>query len=448
MKRDLTRGNVTVSLLMFACPMILGNLLQQLYNIVDTWVVGRYVGADALAAAGSAYALMTFLTSVLTGLCMGSGAMLSYYFGRGDAKMLRSCMLSSFVLVGGLSLALNLLVYMLKKPILHLLRIPEELCGLMERYVSIVFLGIFFVFLYNFFAFTLRAVGNSFVPLIFLGIASLVNVGFDLYFVLVLHAGLEGAAWATVMAQALSGVGLGLYTWRKEPRFRFSLKEFLAEDKQMKEILRFSSVTSAQQSVMNFGILLVQGLVNSFGKNTMAAFAAAVKIDTFAYMPAQEFGNAFSIFISQNYGAGERERLKKGVSRACVVSVSFCLLISAGVFGLARHLMLIFVKGSEAEIIETGIEYLRIEGAFYLGIGVLFLLYGYFRGIHRPELSLLLTVISLGTRVMLAYLLAAIPEIGVHGIWWAIPIGWALADLTGILLIKRAPIDTDLRTGA
>ena len=369
MKRDLTKGNVTASLLLFACPMILGNLLQQLYNIVDTWVVGRFVGADALAAVGSAYSLMTFLTSVLIGLCMGSGALLSYYSGRGDGRKLRSCMMSSFVLVGLISLGLNLLVFVMKDPILYLLRIPEELFDLMGRYVSIVFVGIFFVFLYNFFAFVLRAVGNSVVPLVFLGLASVMNVVLDVYFVLGLDAGLEGAAWATVAAQVFSGVGLGIYTWVKESRFRFSLREFLAEEKPLREILRFSVVTSAQQSVMNFGILMIQGLVNSFGKSVMAAFAAAVKIDTFAYMPAQEFGNAFSIFVSQNYGAGEKGRLKKGTERAFGVSAGFCVVISAVVFGLAKYLMLIFVKKSEIQIIEIGMEYLRIEGAFYMGIG-------------------------------------------------------------------------------
>ncbi len=416
MKRDLTKGNVTASLLLFACPMILGNLLQQLYNIVDTWVVGRFVGADALAAVGSAYSLMTFLTSVLIGLCMGSGALLSYYSGRGDGRKLRSCMMSSFVLVGLISLGLNLLVFVMKDPILYLLRIPEELFDLMGRYVSIVFVGIFFVFLYNFFAFVLRAVGNSVVPLVFLGLASVMNVVLDVHFVLGLDAGLEGAAWATVAAQIFSGVGLGIYTWVKEPRFRFSLREFLAEEKPLREILRFSVVTSAQQSVMNFGILMIQGLVNSFGKSVMAAFAAAVKIDTFAYMPAQEFGNA--------------------------------VVISALVFGLAKYLMLIFVKKSEIQIIEIGMEYLRIEGAFYMGIGILFLLYGYFRGVNRPGVSLLLTVVSLGTRVLLAYVLAGIPKIGVHGIWWAIPIGWGLADAVGILLMRKAVTGTDLQTSA
>lgn len=196
---------------------------------------------------------------------------------------------------------------------------------------------------------------------------------------------MEGAAWATVTAQAIAGLGLSAYTWCREPRLRVSLNKLRRGEKPVREILQFSLTTSAQQSVMNFGILMVQGLVNSFGTCVMAAFAAAVKIDTFAYMPAQEFGNAFSVFASQNYGAGEKERLKKGMKSAFAVSAVFCLAISAAVYGAARHLMRIFVRGSESEIIRVGMEYLRIEGVFYVGIGMLFLLYGYFRGVNRPE---------------------------------------------------------------
>ncbi len=182
---------------------------------------------------------------------------------------------------------------------------------------------------------------------------------------------------------------------------------------------------------------MVQGLVNSFGMEVMAAFAAAVKIDTFAYMPAQEFGNAYSIFVSQSFGAGNGKRLREGTRSAFRVSTLFCVLISAGVFLFADNLMRLFVKGEEMQILAIGRQYLRIEGAFYVGIGVLFLLYGYFRGINRPGVSLLLTVVSLGSRVALAYMLAAVPAIGVAGIWWAIPIGWALADGVGLLWMGR-----------
>lgn len=437
MKQDLTKGNVTKALLLFALPMILGNLLQQCYNIADTWVVGRYVGADALAAVGSAYTLMTFLNSVLIGLCMGSGAIFSYYYGREDKQKLLACTRTAFVMIGGIALGISILVQLLTDPVLKLLRTPESLYAMTKSYVMIVFGGIFFVFLYNYFAFLLRAVGNSVVPLCFLGIASVLNIVLDLYFVIELQWSLQGAAAATVLSQVFSGVGLGIYTWWKEPQFRFSLKDFWQGEKPVGEICQYSMMTCAQQSVMNFGILMVQSLVNSFGAAVMAAFAAAVKIDTFAYMPAQEFGNAYSIFISQNFGAGQRERIKEGTRKAFCVSAVFCSVIACLVVLFARYLMLIFVEPGETEIIAIGVQYLHIEGTFYVGIGMLFLLYGYFRGVNRPGVSLLLTVVSLGTRVLLAYVLSAIPAVGVTGIWWSIPIGWVLADGMGIALKNK-----------
>lgn len=437
MNRDLTKGNVTKSLLMFAGPMILGNLLQQCYNIADTWVVGKFVGADALAAVGSSYALMTFLNSLLIGLCMGGGAVFSYYIGKGEREKVRSCARTAFVMIGVLAAALTVLSQVLIHPILILLRTPAELYEMTRDYLAVVFWGIFFIFLYNYFAFLLRALGNSVAPLYFLGAASALNIALDLFFVCSLGRGLVGAAEATVIAQAVSGLGLGGYLWIKEPYFRFSFIGFWRGEKPVGEICRYSLMTGMQQSVMNFGILMVQSLVNSFGPAVMAAFAATVKIDTFAYMPAQEFGNAYSIFISQNYGAGQRERVKQGTKKAMTVSAVFCGVISILVFTLARFLMLIFVDAGEGEILEIGMGYLRIEGAFYIGIGILFLLYGYFRGVNRPGVSLVLTVISLGTRVALAYILAAHPAVGVLGIWWAIPIGWALADVTGIVLMRR-----------
>ena len=205
----------------------------------------------------------------------------------------------------------------------------------------------------------------------------------------------------------------------------------------LKEISHFSFLTCVQQSVMNLGILMVQGCINSFGTVIMAAFAAAVKIDSFAYMPVQDFGNAFSTYVAQNYGAGQTDRIRKGIRTAFVCVLLFCILITSLVCLFARPLMLIFVDASEAAILDAGVQYLYIEASFYIGIGILFMLYGYYRAVGRPGISVVLTVISLGTRVVLAYTLSAIPSIGVIGIWISVPIGWFLADLTGILLYRH-----------
>ena len=231
----------------------------------------------------------------------------------------------------------------------------------------------------------------------------------------------------------LAGVGIAGYSLLREPLSRPG-KGARVRPATLVSILTYAAATGAQQSVMNFGILMVQGLVNSFGTAVMAAFAAGVKIDTLAYMPAQEFGNAYSLFISQNYGAGNTRRIQAGTRSAIVLVIGFCALVSAGVWLLAPNLMGIFIQEQETQALAVGVRYLRIEGACYVGIGVLFLLYGYFRAVGRPRISLVLTIISLGTRVALACGFA--PLWGVEAIWWAIPIGWALADITGLVLQK------------
>lgn len=432
MQRSLTQGPITRNMLLFALPLMCGNLLQQMYNIADTWVVGRFLGADALAAVGSSYTLMTFLTSIVLGLCMGSGAVISMQYGGGEEARMRQSVFQSFALIAGISLAVNLLVYLGLNGILWVLRVPVEIRPLMKQYLVMIFGGIFATFLYNYFANLLRAIGNSMVPLVFLAVSSILNVVLDLVCVLVLHWGVQGAAIATVFSQFVSGVGIGLYTLKQFPELCPRREDCKWDKHNLGTILNLSVMTSVQQSIMNFGILMVQGLVNSFGTSVMAAFAAGVKIDTLAYMPAQEFGNAYSIFISQNYGAGNHQRIRRGTHSAVLLVLCFCLVISGAVWLLAPRLISIFIDPHEIQTLEVGVQYLRVEGACYVGIGILFLLYGYFRGVERPKISLLLTVISLGTRVLFAYTFA--PCFGVKAIWWAIPLGWILADGTGWLL--------------
>ena len=433
MNQDLTRGPVMGSMLRFAVPMILGNLLQQCYNIADTLIVGKYLGSNALAAVGSSFTLMTFLTSILLGLCMGSGTVFSIRFGRQDEKGLKEGVYASFVLIAGLTLLLNILAFVCLDGIRWFLRVPAEVWDGMREYLMIIFCGITATFLYNYFASFLRAIGNSVVPLIFLAFSAILNIALDLWFVLGLERGIAGAAEATIIAQYLSGIGIAVYTMLRCPLLRSSKIPCRVRWTCIKEIAGFSVLTCIQQSVMNLGILMVQGLVNSFGPAIMAAFAAAVKIDAFAYMPVQDFGNAFSTFIAQNYGARKEDRIRSGLKGAVFLSAAFCILVSAAVWIFARPLMGLFVDAAEAEVIYEGIRYLHIEGAFYCGIGCLFLLYGLYRALGRPGMSVILTVVSLGTRVALAYLLSALPGIGVAGIWWSVPIGWFLADLAGIL---------------
>jgi putative MATE family efflux protein len=433
MNKDLTQGPVMRTMLCFAVPMILGDLLQQCYNVADTLIVGQFLGKNALAAVGSSFTLMTFLTSILLGLCLGSGAVFSIRFGQRDETGLQEGVYASFVLIGVLALVLNAAAIACLDWLQVFLRVDDSVWGMMRDYLAVVFCGIFATFLYNYFASFLRAVGSSVIPLVFLAVSTVLNIVLDLWFVLGLNRGVSGAAEATVIAQYVSGIGIAVYTWIRYPQLRPVRGRFRVRWSCIREIGGFSVLTCVQQSIMNLGILLVQGLVNSFGPTVMAAFAAAVKIDAFAYMPVQDFGNAFSTFIAQNYGARQERRIRAGLRGAVCAAAGFSAAVSALVCVFARPLMGLFVSSGEAEILAEGVRYLRIEGSFYCGIGCLFLLYGLYRALGRPGMSVVLTVISLGTRVALAYALSAIPALGTAGIWLSVPIGWALADAAGLL---------------
>lgn len=427
----LTEGNITRALIKFSIPMILGNLLQQLYNVADTFIVGHYIGTDALAAVGSSFTIMTFLTSIILGLCMGGGILFSMFYGAKQLDKMKTSFFVSFVGIGIFSIGLEIVCLLAIDLILNFMNIPRDIFTDTHQYLFIIFLGLVFTFIYNYFSSLLRALGNSKIPLIFLALASIINIGLDIYLVAEVAMGVAGAAVATLIAQAFSAIGIMLYVFLSQKELLPQRKHWHFEREIFEKIKAYSLLTCIQQSVMNFGILMIQGLVNSFGLVTMSAFAAAVKIDSFAYMPVQDFGNAFSTYIAQNKGAGLEERIHKGFKVAVVMASIFCIFISALVFIFADKLMLIFIESSKSEIIYQGAQYLRIEGACYLGIGCLFLLYGYYRGVGKPGISVVLTVISLGTRVVLAYLLA--PLFGTLAIWWAIPIGWFLADLIGIM---------------
>lgn len=335
------------------------------------------------------------------------------------------------MLIMAVMVFVNVLVYVCMHPILWFLRVPQEVMEGMRQYLVIIYAGLLASSLYNFFACLLRALGNSTVPLVFLAVSSVLNIGLDLLFVVGFHWGIRGAAAATtVVSQYIAGIGILLYvvvsqsgraageTMKPQKSQQKGMLREGFDPVIMKEIITLSSLTCLQQSVMNFGILMVQGLVNSFGATTMAAFAAAVKIDTFAYLPVQDFGNAYSTFVAQNYGVKDYGRIQKGTKEAFAISIVFSIIISILVCTFAASLMEIFVKAQETAVIACGVQYLRIEGSFYCGIGCLFLLYGYYRAINKAQMSVVLTVISLGLRVVLAYILSV--PLKAPGIWVAI----------------------------
>ena len=437
MKIDLTKGKISKSLILFSLPMIMGNLIQQLYNIVDTVIVGKTIGKVALSAVGSAYSLIILFTSIILGLCMGGGIIFAKLYGSKAIEKLKTNIFNGFILILSITVVINVLCYILLDWFIMLLNIPTEAVASTKIYLNVMFSGMIFVFIYNFFSSILRSVGNTVTPLIFLVISSILNIVLDLVFILKFDMGVYGAGLATVISQCVSAILVVAYFFIAE-RGLCPRKEHMKIDvNAMKSISSISILTSIQQSIMNFGILMIQGLVNSFGLIVSASFATVVKIDAFAYMPAQDFGNAFATYVAQNNGANDNKRIKEGMKKAVIISSIFCLIVSVVVVVFANQLMHIFIDKNEIEIIKIGVDYLRIEGACYVGIGILFLLYAYFRGLGKPVISIILTIVSLGLRVLLAYVLCLIPALGITGIWLSIPIGWLIADIIGFILIKR-----------
>ena len=249
--------------------------------------------------------------------------------------------------------------------------------------------------------------------------------------------GVAGVAYATVIAQAVASILSLIYAFSKVPILRMKKKEFVFNRAIFPVIAKYSFLTSIQQSIMSIGMVAVQGIVNTFGADVIAAFTAAGKVDSFAYLPVQDFGNAFSTYVAQNVGAGKKERVHEGVKSAVKIIIVFCIISSILILMSSEYLMKIFVNSSEVKVIETGIEYISIVGIFYMLIGFLFMFYGFFRGVGNLAMSVILTIVSLGTRVLMAYTLSSISSIGQKGIWWSIPIGWVLADILGFITYKK-----------
>ena len=434
---DMTQGNPTKTIIKFAFPFLVGNLFQQLYNIVDSVVVGRFIGTDALAAVGSSFMIMNFFSFVIIGLCMGSSAVYSFFFGKKDYVSLRKSVFISFFSIGIFTIVLSILIILNTNNMLLLIKTPQSILEGSQDYLEIIFGGLIFVFLFNACSALLRSVGDSKTPLYFLILSAAINIVLDLVFVVEFNMNVEGVAIATVIAQAVSSILCFIYAFIKIPLIRLHREDMVFDREISTMVAKYSILTSLQQSIMTFGMVCVQGIVNTFGPDTIAAFTAAGKIDSIAYLPVQDFGNAFSTYIAQNKGAKNNERIHEGVKSAARTIIVFCLVLSTLIFINSENLMRIFVKANESNVINLGVEYLTIISVFYMLIGFLFMFYGYFRGIGALNISLVLTVISLGTRVLMAYVLSSIPALGQRGIWWSVPLGWALADSVGLIIYKR-----------
>ena len=424
-------------LLQLALPTVAAQLINMLYNIVDRIYIGHIPGEGALALTGVGVCMpLIMVVSAFAALVGNGGApRASIFMGKNDTSKAEQTLGNCFTMQIIISLILTVILFLGNRSFLLAFGASANTIDYAVGYMNIYAVGTIFVQLTLGMNNFITAQGFAKTGMLSVLIGAVTNIILDPIFIFALNMGIQGAALATVIAQFASGLGITLYTLLLRKDLRPHLADLRWNVSILREIGSLSLLTCMQQSVMNFGILMVQGLVNRFGPVIMAAFAAAVKIDSFAYMPVQDFGNAFSTFVAQNYGARQYGRIREGIQKAVRLTLVFCLAVSVLVLFWARPLMLIFVQPQETATIAAGVTYLRIEGTCYWGIGCLFLLYGLYRAIKRPAMSLILTVISLGTRVALAYALAG--PVGVRGIWISIPIGWLLADGAGLLYYRR-----------
>lgn len=439
MVNNLTEGKPLKLLFFFAMPMVVGNLFQQLYNMVDSMVVGRFVGEDALAAVGSSFPVVFLSVAIAAGLSMGCTVVISQFFGAGKIRDMKVTVSTSLISLGVIGLGIMALGEMIALPLLKLLGTDPDIMADSLAYLRIYFGGAVFLFLYNTLNGIYNALGDSKTPLKFLMVSALTNIVLDLLFVIKFHMGVAGVAWATLIAQGLCAfvsffVLIGrLKKMEDEPgNTQISFSYFDADA--ARRIAKVGIPSMLQQSIVSVSMMMMQGLVNSYGKVFVAGYTAATKIDTLAMLPNMNFSNAMSSYTAQNIGAGKHDRVKQGYKASMFMVVVFSLVITAFIFLFGPQLLGLFLnQGSEGSAMSYGLQYMQTVSVFYILMGVLFVSNGLLRGAGDMGAFMLSSVANLFCRVAAAYLLAHF--IGVSAIWWSIPTGWVVGSVFSILRV-------------
>lgn len=428
--KDMTTGSPAKIIGMFALPMLLGNVFQQLYNLVDSVVVGNFVGMEALAAVGAAFPVMFILLALAMGMTIGGSVLLSQLFGAGRRKDMERAMFTMLVMMGVLAVVLTVLGLLFCEPLLRLMNTPENIFADSAAYLRIIFAGLIATFAYNACAALFRAVGDSATPLYFLVLASVLNIGLDLFFVIVLGWGVAGVAAATILAQGISAVLCVVYIIHKVPILRFERENMVFDVKMMKSILRYGVPSSVQQLVVSFSIMAVQGMVNSFGSDVVAGYTAANRVEALAMMPMFNISAALSTFVAQNVGAGKLERVHQGLRATILLSVAICGSIAVGIFLFGEPFINAFVEGTPSPgMLDFGVGYLKVISIFYIINAMYNTLGGLLRGVGDAKTSMIATVIALIVRVASSTLLVNLTDMGTSAIWWGLPISWSVGLL-------------------
>lgn len=429
MTKDLTKGKIMPLLVGFTIPLVLGNLFQLTYNAVDSIIVGQFVGKEALAAVGICNPVMTLMILFLNGLCMGASILMGTQFGAKDYNKLQR-QISTTMLSGTVfSAMLSLFCIIFSRPILKLLQVDPAIMDLTVSYMRIIFLGLIFTFLYNFFSSTLRALGDSQTPLYFLIASSLLNIFGDLFFVIVLKMGSNGCAISTVISEMMCCVFCIIYIQKRVEILRLGRKWLVFDNSLLKKTISYGWVSAMQQATVQLGKIGIQAIVNTMGVSVAAAFAVVNRIDDFAYTPEQNIGHAMTALMAQNKGANEKKRMKEGFKCGMVLEFIYGIILFTVCFILARPLMLLFVK--DEEVILHGVKYLRLISFMYILPAATNGIQGYFRGIGDLKITLLSSFINMGVRVIAAIPLVLVMGMGIE----ALPLSY-LAGWIGMLIAE------------
>lgn len=436
MAKDLTTGKITPQLVKFTIPLVLGNLFQLTYNAVDSIIVGRFVGKEALAAVGICNPILTLFILFLNGLCMGASILMGNQFGAKDYdklhRQISTTMISGFLF----SVFLSVSCIIFAHPILRIMRVDLSIMSMTTNYLRIIFAGLIFTFMYNCFASTLRALGDSQTPLYFLITSAVVNIIGDLFFVLFLGWGSEGCAVATVLSEALSCILCIIYIQMKVPVLQLGKKWLIFDKKLLGKTISYGWASAMQQATVQLGKLGIQAIVNSMGVAVAAAFAVVNRIDDFAYSPEQNIGHAMTALMAQSKGAGKKDRLKEAFRSGMKIELVYGIAIFLICFLFATPLMRLFTKDSD--VIRHGVTYLRLISIMYLLPAATNGIQGYFRGIGDLKITLISSFVNMGVRVVVAAILVLTFSLQIEALPYSYLAGWIGMLITELPLLIRS----------
>ncbi len=433
--KDFTTGNEAKHIFRFALPMLVGNIFQQLYNVVDSIIVGRYLGEKALAAVGASFPIIFMIVALILGIGIGSSVIISQYFGAKDFKKLKRAADTTYIFLFFAGILITVIGLLSGEYIFRLMRLPEEILTMSKTYLDIYMYGLVVMFGFNAVSSILRGVGDSKTPLYFLIISTFLNIALDILFVLGFKWGVAGAAWATVVAQAFSFIIAVIYLERLRHMLRISLKGMVFDWQIFRQSVRIGLPTGIQQTLVALGGITLMGLVNSFGIDVIAGFSAASRIDSLAAIPIMNFSASLSGFVGQNIGAGKIYRVKRGLWATIKMSVAFSIIISAIILIWGDSMMVVFT--TNPQVVDIGYHYLKVVSVFYVALAVMFCVNGLLRGAGSAVIPMYITLLSLWiVRIPLAYLLSRTLGLGVSGIWWSIPLGWLMGAMASTLYYR------------